>query len=535
MPSSRMPDLNSGPQAEAMNAISNADITDEQKRLAWTVLNRVRAGDDVAAIIELVRSIGQAQGAAGELEKLLTDLLIAPATLHHVERLQIVPGARPCCLVRIGQQFRELPIHPDVDVAQIEGLKPWEFVRVNSKEMVITGVWRDDPDLWSRLQGDVVDYQSALDENHPELAVINRPGRGDEVVRLAPDLCDAQLTTGDQLVLQRDNDQWAIGQIPKDNAQCEYEIPISDLKFGLSDLAGLEGVAERLFGHILPRVIFPEARRQFDLDPMNGFLVHSTKPGQGKTALLRAAVHDLHQMGQRHDFDVALFLVPPTALKSKWHGEDGRLVRKLGGSVRARCARQNGRRLLLFLGFDEVESLGSRMSAEQGLISTAQNDVCQALLNEMDGVLQSATGDGVRSEVLWVGLTNRLDMLDPALRRPDRFGNLVVEMPDYDAAAAESILWVYCRKASICWQIGDEAQANAPEEVVRRQILRPAVAQVFDKPALFYLTEGRRRTNVSAQQVLAGVHFKNAMTKAKERAALRSIRGSARRPSAPTT
>ncbi len=59
------------------------------------------------------------------------------------------------------------------------------------------------------------------------------------------------------------------------------------------------------------------------------------------------------------------------------------------------------------------------------------------LLNEMDGV-ESA------SDVLVVGATNRLDMIDAALLRPGRFDH-VIEVPTPDSSARVQILRIHTR------------------------------------------------------------------------------------------
>ena len=127
--------------------------------------------------------------------------------------------------------------------------------------------------------------------------------------------------------------------------------------------------------------------------------------------------------------------------------------------------------------------------------------------------------------VFW-GLTNRLAMLDPALRRPGRFGDLVLGMPDYSRDDAESILYKYARRQSVPFCLNDQVVVSAAEGDVRRHILQPALARVFDAYVMHYTTEGQgqRRVEVAAGKILSGASFRNAINTAKERGAVRKLR-----------
>jgi len=65
--------------------------------------------------------------------------------------------------------------------------------------------------------------------------------------------------------------------------------------------------------------------------------------------------------------------------------------------------------------FDEIDAMATQRGAED--TSVSDRALCQ-LLNEMDGVES-------RAQVIVVGATNRLDIIDSALLRPGRFDRLV--------------------------------------------------------------------------------------------------------------
>jgi SpoVK/Ycf46/Vps4 family AAA+-type ATPase len=228
----------------------------------------------------------------------------------------------------------------------------------------------------------------------------------------------------------------------------------------------------------------------------------------------------------RHGFDVVLYFVPPNATKNMFHGEDARIVREdLWGAIRARQAQPRQRGLFQFVVFDEVDSLGRRADANEAITSSAQSDALEALLSEMDGLIQTGPGDGPPAYVLVGGMTNLPERVDEALKRPGRLGDLDLEMPAIDLQGAEDILAIYAQGDRLPWYVGGEIHTDLDAQQVRLQVLRPALASVFPQTVLRYSTDSQRRIDVTAGEILAGVHFKEAMTRAKKRAALRQVQG----------
>ncbi len=120
-------------------------------------------------------------------------------------------------------------------------------------------------------------------------------------------------------------------------------------------------------------------------------------------------------------------------------------------------------------------------------------------------------------------MTNLPERVDEALKRPGRLGDLDLEMPDIDLSGAEDILAIYARGANVPWYLGGEIRTDLDEDGIRSHILRPALTSIFSTTVLRYSTDSQRRIDVTAGQILAGVHFKEAMSGAKKRAALRIV------------
>jgi ATP-dependent 26S proteasome regulatory subunit len=485
-----------------------------------------------AEIVKLQREAAHAKQqcthaaqAATELQKLLEQLVEGGSMLCHAVSVRTEGPDQPTAIVRIGNQLHDLPVHPSVPREDLERLPPWGCVRVNRKEMVVVGTCNDDS-MFAQSLGPMVEFQSYFDRDRG-LVQVAREGREADIVALAPGLREQPMTRGARLVLQRDNEGIAICAAPAIQAESKYEVPIEQIETRFDDLAEIGDVMERLMIDTLMRLVFPDIRKSFDLRPLRGMLLYSYKPGMGKTAAIRALARFLQDHSDQLGFEVCLYVVKPNSLKSVWHGGDAKLVREeLCGAIRARQMLPRNKPLVQLVVLDEIDSLGRRAGGDdmQGVYSSAQNDGVQSLLAEMDGMIQPADGrDEPASHVLWVGLTNRPDAVDDALKRPGRFGDLVLEMPDITQAGAESIMAIYARNPTIPWDLDGAIHDGLDEARVRARFLRPALAIAFPAPVLRYTTDSGHTVEVTAGEILAGVHYMEAMNYAKRRAANRRL------------
>jgi hypothetical protein len=85
---------------------------------------------------------------------------------------------------------------------------------------------------------------------------------------------------------------------------------------------------------------------------------------------------------------------------------------------------------------------------------------------------------------------------------------------------------IYARGDKLPWYLEDEIQAGIEDEVIRANFLRPALASVFDAVVVRYKTDMQRSVDVTAGEIMANVHFMDAMNAAKKRAAVRCRRKS---------
>uniref|UniRef100_A0A6G1RGE0 ATPase family, AAA domain containing 2B n=1 Tax=Hypotaenidia okinawae TaxID=2861861 RepID=A0A6G1RGE0_9GRUI len=168
-------------------------------------------------------------------------------------------------------------------------------------------------------------------------------------------------------------------------------------------------------------LLYPEIFEKFKIQPPRGCLFYGP-PGTGKTLVARALANECSQ----GDKKVAFFMRKGADCLSKWVGESERQLRLLFDQAYLM------RPSIIF--FDEIDGLAPVRSSRQDQIHSS---IVSTLLALMDGLDN-------RGEIVVIGATNRLDSIDPALRRPGRFDReFLFNLPD--KKARKHILQIHTR------------------------------------------------------------------------------------------
>lgn len=180
---------------------------------------------------------------------------------------------------------------------------------------------------------------------------------------------------------------------------------------GFEGVANLENIKQRLTEAVIWPLTDPARFIRMGIVPPRGILL-SGPPGTGKTFVVRALAHEA---------GAAFFPIKGAELLDKYVGESERAVREL--FARARAAAPS----ILF--FDEIDAI----APVRGRSTTSVTDsVVAALLTELDGIAS-------RGEVVVIGATNRVDLIDPAIIRGGRL-ELHLELGLPEAAARLAML-----------------------------------------------------------------------------------------------
>lgn len=184
------------------------------------------------------------------------------------------------------------------------------------------------------------------------------------------------------------------------------------------DVAGLDSVKKMLEEEI---VNILQYKKEFEGDGItfSGKIILYGDPGIGKTYLAKALAKKL---------DLKVIVVTPDMILSKWYGEAEQNVKRVFD-----IARKSSPIMMIW---EEGDALGASRSSPDGS-SGASARVLNQILTEIDGVKPS-------SDIIMIMTTNRIDLIDPALKRPGRFTkHIALNMPDQKGR--EEILKVHTK------------------------------------------------------------------------------------------
>jgi transitional endoplasmic reticulum ATPase len=221
----------------------------------------------------------------------------------------------------------------------------------------------------------------------------------------------------EKLRIEREDFELALSQT-RPSALRETLISIPDVSW--RDIGGLDAVKERLQETVDLPLRNPQLLTASGLPPHVGALLYGP-PGTGKTLLAKALANEC---------GVNFISVDGPEIFTKWLGESEEGVRQV-----FRIARQVAPAVIFF---DQLESITPVRGQHAGSMTTDR--VVSQLLAELDGVEQL-------SRVIVLGATNRIDLIDPSILRPGRFGvHIPVGLPDL--AARKDILRICLRTSA---------------------------------------------------------------------------------------
>lgn len=176
-------------------------------------------------------------------------------------------------------------------------------------------------------------------------------------------------------------------------------------KVTYEDIGGLEEEIQRIREMIELPIRHPELFKRIGIDPPKGVLLHGP-PGTGKTLLARAVTGET---------DAHFITISGPEIMSKFYGQSEENLRKVFEE-----AKENSPSIIFI---DELDSIAPKRGEVTGEV---ERRVVAQLLSLLDGL------EG-RGEIIVIGATNRVNDIDPALRRPGRFDReIVIGVPDTD-------------------------------------------------------------------------------------------------------
>lgn len=182
------------------------------------------------------------------------------------------------------------------------------------------------------------------------------------------------------------------------------------------DIGGLDRELEQVREMIELPMRHPELFQQLGIEPPKGVLLHGP-PGTGKTLMAKAVANEI---------DAAFHTISGPEIMSKYYGESEEQLREMFEE-----AEENAPAIVFI---DELDSIAPKRGETSGDV---ERRVVAQLLSLMDGLEE-------RGQVIVIGATNRVDAIDPALRRGGRFDR-EIEIGVPDKEGRREILQVHTR------------------------------------------------------------------------------------------
>ncbi len=219
----------------------------------------------------------------------------------------------------------------------------------------------------------------------------------------------------DKLRVKRDHFNKALREM-EPSAMREVVIETPDV--GWEDVGGLDDAKQELVEAVEWPLKYETIFKHMGAEVPKGILLHGP-PGTGKTLLAKAVASES---------EANFISVKGPQFFSKWVGESEKAVRET-----FRKARQAAPTIIFF---DEIDALAPRRGSSAD--SNVSERVISQLLTELDGLEPL-------HDVVVMGATNRIDIIDPALLRPGRFDRQIsIEMPDLETR--EKIFQVHTKE-----------------------------------------------------------------------------------------
>lgn len=189
-----------------------------------------------------------------------------------------------------------------------------------------------------------------------------------------------------------------------------------DFKFEDMGIGGLDTEFSAIFRRAFASRIFPPGLiEKLGIQHVKGILLYGP-PGTGKTLIAR-------QIGKMLNSREPKVINGPEVL-NKYVGQSEENIRKLFADAEKEYKEKGDESGLHIIIFDELDAVCKQRGSGAGGGTGVGDSVVNQLLSKLDGVEQL-------NNILLIGMTNRMDMIDDALLRPGRLEvHMEISLPD---------------------------------------------------------------------------------------------------------
>ncbi len=352
--------------------------------------------------------------------------------------------------------------------------------------------------------GDIIsaNFKYRLDDG----MIVESYGQSEYYVEICEELKETGFNSGDPVLIDRSANV-AIKKLHKEE-KADYLVQ-EPPDVTLDQIGGMNDVIQSLKEHIDTSVLHNDLMSKYSVRMINGVILVS-KPGCGKSMLARGFCNYIQTV---YPGKVLFMNIPPGSHRSSLYGSTEQNLRNIFEFAR-KISRQNGNALVVIF-MDELDNFGTRSG---GIGSEIDNRVMGTLLAELSGFNEN-------KNMFFIGATNRLDLIDEAIQRPDRFGDMIYMIPSPDKKAAMEIFEKYLSADLPYYKNGHDM--NNEKRAV--DIIHAATFYLYGENSPRHILanmtfrDGSKQP-VEAKEFVTGAMIENITRKAKFNACLREIK-----------
>ncbi len=197
------------------------------------------------------------------------------------------------------------------------------------------------------------------------------------------------------------------------------------------DIGGLTEELQRIREIVELPLKHPELFRHLGIEPPKGIILYGP-PGTGKTLIAKALANET---------GASFFTINGPEIMSKFYGESEARLREVFQEAEQRSPS------IIFI--DELDAIAPKRGEVTGEV---ERRVVSQLLTLLDGLKS-------RGQVIVIGATNRIEAIDPALRRPGRFDREIrVGVPDRNGR--KEIFQIHTRRMPLAQDVNLDELAD---------------------------------------------------------------------------
>lgn len=302
-----------------------------------------------------------------------------------------------------------------------------------------------------------------------------------------------------------------IGVVPKEDTETSHEgfggisIRLSDflkddkseqikntpnVTFG--DIGGIDDIVQQVREVIELPILAPEIFEHYHLEPHKGILLYGP-PGCGKTLIAKAIANEVN---------AHFITVNGPEILNKYIGQSEENLRKIFEEAKAI------RPSIIY--FDEFDAIATKRDSDDHL---ALSTVVNQLLTLMDGVSEN--------DVCCIASTNRIDMIDDAIKRPGRF-DYVIEIKKPSPEGCRQIFKIHTGRMPVDTSFNKDdfvekylvGLSGAEIAFVVSEAAYNSIRRTIDISSLF---SSQEKPTMSERNVITELDFINAAKTLRER------------------